>query len=433
MKTFFATFGCRVNQYETQVLRERVLAGGSAKAVADWRSADLCLINTCTVTQGADSDALKLVRRIARSNPAARLVVTGCLATRDPGALSREAPGAVIVGNGEKTSIPAMLGCELVPAGVTGFHGHARAFVKVQDGCDMRCAYCIIPKVRPELSSKSYKKLEEEVRGLIARGRREIVLCGVRLGRYLDRKGAGGKQVDFVGMLGRLSALPGDFRIRLSSLEVTDLTDRFIRVMESSGGRIAPSLHIPLQSGSDTVLKRMRRWYASAFYARRVAALRARIPGLGIFTDVMAGFPGETEAEHSDSLDFIRGMGFSGLHVFRYSPRPGTPAAAEKPVPEKVVRSRAGGLRGLSVELGSRFAAGAVGAERTLVMEMEGSAPAGVQSSAPSGSLLGPQGVAEDFLKVTLTTHPGPGFVRVRVTRSEGPRAFGVPIGPEGS
>ncbi len=417
MRFWFHTFGCRVNQYETQVVRERMLAVGSL-AVSDWESADLCLINTCTVTQEADRDALRLLRRIARRNPAARLVVTGCLASRDPQAILEAAPSALVVGNEGKEELPSLLGCSSVPAfaGVSAFCGHTRAFLKVQDGCNMRCGFCIIPSVRPVLWSKPIQDLEAEARRLVAAGYREIVPCGVRLGRYLALEGGG--RVDFAGMLERLLGIPGDFRIRLSSLEITDLTDRLIALMAGSGGRLCPSLHIPLQSGSEGVLRRMRRWYSAAFYARRVEALRSRLPEAGVFADVMTGFPGETEAEFLESRAFIEGLGFSGLHVFRYSKRAGTQAARNPgQLPERVVLERARALRDLDRSLRAAFAARAVGSWRRVLMKDRGPAP---------------EGLAENFLCVRLPEDPGPGFHRVRVERSAGPLACGLldPKGP---
>ena len=195
--------------------------------------------------------------------------------------------------------------------------------------------------MRPTLSCKPIAELEAEVKNLVAGGYAEVVLCGVRLGRYLVED-ASGRRVDFVAMLERLLALPGDFRVRLSSLEITDVTERFLALMAGSGGKLCPSLHLPLQSGSEQVLKRMERWYSAAFYARRVEeALENRAcREAGLFADVMVGFPGETEAEHRESVDFVaEKIGFSGLHVFRYSKRAGTPAVRfADQVPEAALR-----------------------------------------------------------------------------------------------
>lgn len=412
MKYFFHTFGCRVNQYETQSLREKILSDGVSVATRDFEQADVCLVNTCTVTSLADRDALQLIRRIGRRNPAARLVVTGCLASRDPQVILDAAPGAVVVGNDGKESLPAMLGCQSAAGSalVTGLQDRSRAFIKIQDGCNMHCTFCIIPSVRPELSSKPIAELEAEARGLIEGGYSEIVLCGIRLGRYLVEDSAG-RRVDFIAALERLIRLPGDFRVRLSSLEITDVTERLIGLIASSEGKICPSLHLPLQSGSEGVLKRMERWYSAAFYARRVEALKARMPQAGLFADIMVGFPGETDAEFQEGLDFVRRMEYSGLHVFRYSKRRGTPAARrEGQVLDRVINERAGQMQDLDRLLREQFSRRAVGSTRRVVMEK---------------STHKPVGLAEDFLSISMPRHPGPGFHAVRVEGASGSLGLG--------
>ncbi|MFH2204836.1 MAG: tRNA (N(6)-L-threonylcarbamoyladenosine(37)-C(2))-methylthiotransferase MtaB [Elusimicrobiota bacterium] len=398
MRIYCKTFGCRVNQYETEAVSARLLADGASRAVADYEDADLCVINTCTVTRAADKDALQIIRRIARRNPAARLVVTGCLASRDREEIRKISPAALIVGNKEKKDIPALLGCRSVPheAGLKIFSKHSRAFVKVQDGCNMRCAYCIVPTVRPQLTSRPPAQVAEEFRTLIGNGYRELVLCGVRLGRYKAED-----KTDFVGLLERLAALPGDFRIRLSSLEITDITARLLRVIAGSAGRICPSFHLPLQSGSDRILKRMKRWYATEPFARRIAALRARIPDAGIFTDVMVGFPGETRKDFQASLRFVERTGFSGLHVFRYSRRGGTPAAEfADQVDDRELLARAAGMRALDKKLRAAFAAAAAGSRRRIIVEEKGARA---------------QGLTDHFLRVGLDRNPGPGLYWARI------------------
>ncbi|HVE13602.1 MAG TPA: tRNA (N(6)-L-threonylcarbamoyladenosine(37)-C(2))-methylthiotransferase MtaB [Elusimicrobiota bacterium] len=412
MRVYFKTFGCRVNQYETQSLRERVLADGST-ATTDFESADLCLVNTCTVTREADKDALTLVRRIARRNPAARLVVTGCYATRAPEEVQAAAPAALVVSNDRREEIPALLGCVPVPAyaGISGFGGRARAFIKLQDGCNMSCTYCIIPSVRPDMSCRPLAGVLGEVSGLLERGFKEIVLCGIRLGRYLVED-EGGRRVDFVGLLERLSDLPGDFRVRLSSFEITDVTERLLDLFAARPERLCPSFHLPLQSGSDATLKRMRRWYSTAFYARRLEALRARLPDAAVFTDVMAGFPGETAADFDESEAFLRRMGFSGLHAFRYSKRSGTPAARwDGQVPDPEIKARAARLHALDGSLRAEFAASAVGRRVRVLVEK---AAGGVEA------------MDERFLKVRLDRNPGPGLFWARVSAASGAEAVGT-------
>ncbi|MBI4349269.1 MAG: tRNA (N(6)-L-threonylcarbamoyladenosine(37)-C(2))-methylthiotransferase MtaB [Elusimicrobia bacterium] len=413
MKVFLHTFGCRVNQYETEQLRERLLAGGGT-STGDFSTADVCVVNTCTVTRAADQDALRLIRRISRRNPAARLVVTGCLASRSPEEILAAAPHAIVRGNDGKREVAEALGCSTAPAaaGIRGFADRARAFVKVQDGCNMTCTYCIIPSVRPTLSSRPVEDVLAEVRGLIEGGYREVVLCGIRLGRYLAQHE--GRRVDFNGLLERLLALPGDFRIRLSSFEITDVTDRFLGVAEESAGRLCPSFHLPLQSGSDAVLTRMERWYSAGFYEKRVLALKGRFPRAGLFTDVMVGFPGETEADFEATLSILERMGFCGLHIFPFSAREGTPAAKWEPVVVATVERRMARIRELDGRLRRAFAARAVGERRRVLVE---------------GGADGAWGTAEDFLKIRLDRDPGPGFAWVTVGHAEADVAVGT-IGP---
>lgn len=416
MKIYFKTFGCRVNQYETEGLRERLLSDGVSYAVSDFEKADLCVINTCTVTSEADRDALQIARQISRRNPAARLVVTGCLATRSPEEIRKAAPAAVIVSNEEKEDLPSLIGCLSVPgaAGLQNFSEHARAFIKVQDGCNMYCTYCIIPAVRPEMSSRQPETIEREVARLVENGYSEIVLCGIRLGRYMSADSSG-RRVDFVRLLERLIALPGDFRIRLSSLEITDITERFLTLAAESDGKICPSFHLPLQSGSDAVLKKMKRWYSAEFYARRIRALQERFPRAGLFTDIMVGFPGETREMFEESMRVVEDMGFSGLHVFRYSKRTGTPAAewqGEQVAEGEIIR-RARGMRALDRRLREAFAALSAGKRSRVLVEERG---------------IRVEGLTEHFLRVQFVKSPGPGlhWAHIRPTLS------GLPIAEAG-
>lgn len=411
MKAFFKTYGCRVNQYETEALREKLTKNRFAEVSDDFASADICVINTCTVTEEADQDALRLIRKISRRNPLARLVVTGCLASRSPEMIQNAAPQALIVGNKDKENIPALIGCGLAPApsSISGFWGHSRAFIKIQDGCDMGCSFCIIPSIRPRLFSRPFQELKMEIEGLIQNRCPEVVLCGIRLGRYLSQD-LEGRRIDFVGLLERLIQIPGDFRIRLSSLEITDVTDRFINLFASSEGKIAPSLHLPLQAGSDKTLKEMKRWYTSDFFRKRLKALREKIPHCAVFSDVMSGFPGESEADFEESLNFIREMKFAGLHPFRYSARPGTEAEKRSDqLTEKTILARGQELRLLDRRLRTQFAAHSLGSKRRVVVE---------------GRPGKPEGLCEDFLSVSLDRYPGPGFAWVRVHSLKDEMAF---------
>lgn len=414
MKFFFHTFGCRVNQYETEAVKNALVPRGERPA-ADYREADVCVINTCSVTQAADRDAVRLLRRVTRDNPTARLIVTGCLATRDPGVIAAAAPQAEIIGNKDKGVIPALFSCRTDPGLDRPFADRSRAFIKIQDGCNMECAFCVIPSLRPQLSSRPLAELVGEIAGLVNSGVPEIVLCGIRLGRYLVEDGEG-RRFGLTGLMERLLDLPGDFRIRLSSLEISDATERLLDLMKSSGGKICPSLHLPLQSGCEKTLKRMGRWYSAAFYRRRMEAVRKALPSAGLFADVIAGFPGESDHDFAENVGFIEEMGFSGLHVFRYSRRLGTAAAGFRDeVPEAVLRGRAQRLRVLDAGFRREFAARAVGSWRRV-----------------SAELTRPAGLAEDFLEVGLERNPGPGLHRVKVVSSQEGKAYGI-LDPEAS
>ena len=388
---FFRTFGCRVNQAETDELRARLAAAGCS-AARSLAEADLCLVNTCTVTRDADREALKFLRRANRENPKARLVVTGCLAARSPEDIRRAAPHARIVAKDDKDALPQALGLPLGESQAV-VQDRARALLKVQDGCDGSCAYCIVPQVRPHLRSFPSDEVAARVRELVAAGVPEIVLCGIRLGRYRHGK------MRLAGLIERLIRIPGAFRLRLSSLELHEADDALAGLIAASSGRFCPHLHLPLQSGSDATLRRMNRPYDTAAFARRIEALRRQAPALALFTDIITGFPGETDSESLESLGFVRGLGLRGLHVFRYSAREGTPAASlPNQVPVEAVRKRLAQWLELDSALRRRHAREAIGHERVAV-------PLKTEREA----------VTEDFLTVRLDRSPGPGLWRVKV------------------
>lgn len=379
MKFFIHSFGCRVNQYEGEKIRQG-FERGSFETAQDWREADVCVINTCSVTDHADRDARVLIRKISEANPAARLVVTGCWASRDPEGIQKLFPQVTIVGNEGKETIPALFGCSMgLSSGqnaLQSFSKHTRAFIKVQDGCNMRCAYCIIPSTRPVMSSRAPQEVLDEIAGLIEAGYKEFVLCGIRLGRYWAQGETGrgsegvGKCVALAGLIGGIAGLPGDFRIRLSSIEITDLTDRFLEGYAATPKTVL-YFHVPLQSGSDRVLAAMKRWYDTRFYSERLAAARRVLgPDTAIFTDVMVGFPTETDKDFNESLAFAEDMGFAGLHIFRYSPRQGTPAARlSSCYGPKDLEQRLQAARELDARLRSLFARRFVGRQLAVLDE----------------------------------------------------------------
>ncbi|MGL4555160.1 MAG: tRNA (N(6)-L-threonylcarbamoyladenosine(37)-C(2))-methylthiotransferase MtaB [Gemmataceae bacterium] len=366
------TLGCKVNQYETQYVRELLEHAGFADA-PEGAAASLCVVNTCTVTHEGDAKSRQAIRRLAHDNPGAKLVVMGCYATRDPDAVGR------LPGVGHVIADKARLVEELRPYGVTEplpgisrFDGHQRAFVKVQDGCLLNCAFCIIPTVRPRVTSRPPDEIADEVQRLVAAGYREVVLTGIHLGHYgldLSRGRPKDEWVRLWHLLDRLNALPGDFRVRLSSLEAAEARDDLIRAMQHP--KVCPHLHLCLQSGSDRVLRAMRRRYTAGGYLERVRRIRAALDAPAISTDVIVGFPGETDADFEQTLAVVREAGIMRVHVFSYSPRAGTDAAALRDdVPPAVKAERRGRLRDLEREAAQRYAASLVG--RTLDVLVEG-------------------------------------------------------------
>jgi threonylcarbamoyladenosine tRNA methylthiotransferase MtaB len=370
------TLGCKVNQYESQYVKELLQANGYTEAGPD-RPAQLCVVNTCTVTHEGDAKSRQLIRRLHQENPGAPLVVMGCYATRDPDTV-RRLPGVtqVITDKGRLAEELAGHGVRVLPQGISRFDDHQRAFVKVQDGCRLGCSFCIIPTVRPVLRSRPVAEVAEEVARLVEAGHREIVLTGIHLGHYgLDlSKGRPRDQwTRLWHLLDRLAALPGDFRLRLSSLEAAEARDDLIAAL-ARHPRLCPHLHLCLQSGSDRILAAMKRRYRSAGFLERIRRIRAVLDAPAFSTDVIVGFPGETDADFEATCKVIREAGFSRLHVFSYSPRSGTAAASlpdEVPPPVKAQRRQR--LHEIEREIASDYHRSLVG--RVLDVLVEGSDP----------------------------------------------------------
>lgn len=365
------TLGCKVNRADSEALAEALLPLGVVIG-GDSERADAIVVNTCTVTAEADAKARKEVRR-ALAATTGPVVVTGCLATLDAEGLRALGERVVVVT--DRDSLPETVGALLgTRAGKNGAMPgtrtaaaagtfRTRALLKVQDGCDNRCAYCIVPDARGGPRSVPAGSLVRRVESLAALGVAEIVLTGVNLGRYRG----GGEAADLASLIELLSQT-SIARIRLSSIEPPDLSERLLAVLARSG-HVATHLHVPLQSGSDRTLIAMRRRYDTAAYADALARARAAVPGLVVTTDVIAGFPGESEADAADSLEFAGSCGFAKLHVFRYSKRAGTPAAAAEQVaaPAKAARARA--LRDLSDRMEHAHALSRAGQRAHLLVE----------------------------------------------------------------
>jgi threonylcarbamoyladenosine tRNA methylthiotransferase MtaB len=406
MKTFRCEFlGCKVNQYDAEQARKQLLEHGFEETPQE---ASVLLLASCTVTSTAASKGRHAVRSVLRRHPAAQVVVMGCF-TEDDRAMYRSiAPGVTFLPSARSDAFLETMAPLLGTPPARPWSApprRTRAYLKVEDGCDLSCSFCIIPSVRGRARSRAPDALVAEVNELVAAGTREIVLTGVHLGHYGRRQ-----PYDLVELLDRLIALPGDFRLRLSSLEVTELTPSLIDRIERSG-RIANHLHLPLQSGSDSTLKAMRRPYSAERFRSTVAEVRGRIPQLSITTDVIVGFPGETDADFEASLEMCRFAAFTKLHIFPFSLRRGTHAETlGDPVPGTTIKERKRRLFELDAALLERSLRGRIGDRVQIVAETERS----------DGSLTG---FDERYHRTTIRTPHGGAlgeFVSGRVTAVEG-------------
>ncbi len=355
MKLKTLTLGCKVNQYETEYLREGLHSIGYEDA-SEGSPADLCIVNTCTVTSEGDSKSRQVIRRLARENPASKIVVMGCYATRAPEEVAA-LPNVteVLTDKRELSDLLGRFGVTDIPTGISGFGRRHRAYVKIQDGCMLRCSFCIIPHVRPALTSRPSLHILDEIRRLVDNGYREVVLTGIHLGHYgvdWNRNLPKAKWTRLSHLVQAIAGLPGDFRIRLSSIEATEVTRELITVMQNHGDKVCPHLHISMQSGSDSVLSRMRRRWGSRRFIDRCQLFQESLDQPAITTDILVGFPGETDQEFSETCEVARQVGFSKMHIFPFSARRGTPAA-ELPgqLPKKIKQQRGRELACLESEL----------------------------------------------------------------------------------
>ena len=359
------TLGCKVNQYETQFVREGLHSIGYADA-AEGEPADLCVVNTCTVTHDGDAKSRQAIRQLAKRNPGTRIVVMGCYATRAPEEVA-SLPGVAEVVT-DKRELPDLLGrfgVVDVPTGISRFRSRRRAYVKVQDGCLLNCSFCIIPKVRPTMTSRPLEHILDEVRRLVDNGYREVVLTGIHLGHYGVDFNRGRRREEWLRLaqlVERIAQLPGKFRVRLSSIEATEVTRDLIAVMVEHQERVCPHLHVSMQSGSDAVLRRMRRRWGARRFVDRCKLVQAALDRPALTTDIIVGFPGETEADFAETCRVAEEVGFAKIHIFPFSPRRGTPAAefAEQVLPE-VKAERVARLTKLEARLRGRYHASLAG------------------------------------------------------------------------
>jgi threonylcarbamoyladenosine tRNA methylthiotransferase MtaB len=407
---FIKNFGCRASQADGAAIEAGLVAKGLASTTVS-ADADVLVLNTCTVTATADDEVRQTVRRLHRDHPDARILITGCYAQRAPQELAALPGVSLVVGNSHKTQIP-----DLLTSGVP-YHGaiqignifdqrdflsapvddalgdRTRPNLKIQDGCNNRCSFCIIPFVRGRSRSAPPEQVIAQIRSLAARYR-EVVLSGINLGRWGRDFEGRARLVDLVRRLLEETAIE---RLRLSSVEPMDFSDDLLRLMADSR-RIAKHVHAPLQSGSDTVLRRMHRKYRPRHYADRIWKARELMPDCAVGADVMTGFPGETEDEFEQSRAFIESLPFTYLHVFTYSERPGTPAAeSAAQVPIVVRKQRTRELRELAAKKNLEFRRSMIGKTISAV-------------TLDAGAL------SENYLKIKLaTTRPANQLIDVKI------------------
>ncbi|GAB4501753.1 MAG: tRNA (N(6)-L-threonylcarbamoyladenosine(37)-C(2))-methylthiotransferase MtaB [Anaerolineales bacterium] len=370
MKIYLDTIGCRLNQAEIEQMARQFRAEGHS-LVAAPAEADLVVVNTCAVTSEAAADSRQKIRRAARAG-AGEIVVTGCWSTLQPQAAA-ELPNVVrvIPNAGKERLVAETLGLEIPPFEreplerqiLPGLHHRTRAFIKVQDGCDNACTFCITTVARGAGISRPAKEVLDDIEFALAGGAQEVVLTGVHLGSWGQDFGA--RLRDLIGEILQKTKTP---RLRLSSLEPWDLDEAFFALWQNP--RLMPQLHLPLQSGSAATLKRMARKITPPSFRQLVETARRMIPGVAISTDIIAGFPGESEAEFAETLAFVREMQFSAAHVFTYSPRPGTPAARMKNhLPLDLKKERSAQLRQVTALSAAAYRAAFLGQSLPVLWE----------------------------------------------------------------
>ncbi|MEN9344130.1 MAG: hypothetical protein RLZZ453_917 [Chlamydiota bacterium] len=328
------TLGCRTNQYESQAYADQLFSLGYERALSH-EIADICIVNTCTVTASADRSSRHEIRKLQKEHPNAKIVVTGCLAESIDGV-------SLVVPNKDKEKLVQLaLPEEQVPEFmISQFEGHTRAFVKVQDGCNSFCTYCIIPYVRGRSVSRKLDDIVQEVKGLIAASYKEIVITGINVGDFDGNPEEGCPPVRLSDLVRVLDALPGLERLRISSIDPDEVDDDLLDAV-ISGKHTCPSMHIVLQSGSNAILKRMNRKYTKEMFLQTVNRLKAAHPDFTFTTDVIVGFPGETEEDFQETLSLIEKVKFAKVHMFPYSVRKRTRAALyPNQVPQEVIAER---------------------------------------------------------------------------------------------
>lgn len=372
-----STLGCKTNQFESAAMIEQLTAAGYL-VVPFTEPSDIYIVNSCTVTARTDAETRRLIRRARRLNPASRIVATGCYAQVAPGELEKMPELDCVLGNQEKQNISTLLESTqhsvsdiaaisvAEPLKLTSFAEHTRAFLQIQNGCNSFCAYCIVPYARGHSRSVRPADILQGVRDLAANGFKEVVLTGIHLGAYgLDLP----TPTSLTALVRQIDAEAIVPRLRIGSIEPNEVSDELLALMSTSKS-ICPHLHLPLQSGSDSVLNRMGRPYTAALFRNLVARILTVMPDAFIGADVIAGFPGETEEGFAETVQLLEDLPFSDLHVFPYSSRPGTRAAGMPGhLPAHIVTERAARLRGIAKRKKAEFLGRFVGKEIEVLVQ----------------------------------------------------------------
>lgn len=374
-KIAFKTLGCRLNLFETDALVSE-FTKKNFQVVDFSEDADVYVVNTCTVTNQSDHKSKQVMNQMDRLHHNALKIVTGCMATNYKEQLEQNAKVDFVVDNDHKASITSLVDAwfqgeikspEFFKKGVFSYDAadttlHTRSLIKIQDGCNNYCTFCIIPKVRGRAISRQAKDIYENIRQVVGFGFKEVVLTGVNIGRYKDG------EVDFEKLVEQILEIPGDFRLRISSMEPDGFTDSFFRLFQHP--KLTPHLHLCLQSGSEDILLKMRRMYTAGLFEDLSDKLRKMYPGFNLTTDLIVGFPGETEKDFQDSVDMARRIQFGHIHTFKYSVRKGTRAERmPDQIPEKEKTRRSEIIRKLSDEMKLNYRQSFIGKTETVLVE----------------------------------------------------------------
>lgn len=410
MKIAFHTLGCKVNQYESEALQEKFKANGH-QIVAETDVADAYVINTCTVTGLADRKSRQFIRRLKKLNPDCILAVIGCYAQMNPEEIAALEGVNIVAGTNEKAGLVEIIEGYAIQKGVdvhrkeyaeltefeeigmpVSMDSRTRAYIKIQDGCNRFCSYCVVPYARGNIRSRSRQNIIEEAERLVEAGYKEIVLTGINTALYGAehdvRKGKGLEQI-----ISDLDQIQGNFRVRLSSLEPT-VIDAVLVGQLIQYKKLCPHFHLSLQSGSDRILKAMKRNYSSQDYLNIIQVLKDHDPGFAVTTDIIVGFPGESEEDFQDTSKLVQNAGFAKVHVFKYSKRAGTPAAEmTNQVDPAIKNKRSAMLLKIEYEVGKQFLTNQIGTKRRLLIE---------DYNRNTGLL---SGYTENYIRVYLPNH----------------------------